>query len=102
MSRADSNSVADLGEARCQIFCVTGRVQGVFFRASAQAAARDLGLGGYAKNLPDGSVEVLACGSHDALVHFSAWLQQGPPMAAVAGVETQPRPYQLIDGFTIA
>ena len=52
----------DTGQV-CRLFRVTGRVQGVFFRASTQTAARDLGLTGYARNMDDGSVEVLACGS---------------------------------------
>ena len=86
----------------CRLFRVTGRVQGVFFRASARTAAHDLGLGGYAKNLPDGSVEVLACGSREALVKFRAWLQQGSPLTAVACVESELRPYRKIDSFTVS
>ena len=94
-------SVSTPGDMACQLFRVTGRVQGVFFRASTQTAARDLGLGGYARNLPDGSVEVLACGRREALAELGGWLRQGPPMAAVAAVESEPRPFEEIDAFTI-
>jgi acylphosphatase len=66
---------------------VTGRVQGVFYRASARARASALGVTGYARNLPDGSVEVLACGEPAAVEALCAWLWQGPPAAEVARVE---------------
>ena len=46
----------------CNRCLVSGRVQGVFYRASAQQRAQELGVRGYARNLPDGRVEVLACG----------------------------------------
>ncbi|MEO8802998.1 MAG: acylphosphatase, partial [Rudaea sp.] len=46
----------------CARFIISGRVQGVFFRASTREQAQRLKLGGYAKNSPDGTVEVLACG----------------------------------------
>jgi acylphosphatase len=66
---------------------VTGRVQGVFFRASTQREARRLGVTGHAVNLPDGAVEVLACGSGHAVEALTAWLWSGPPHAAVRDVE---------------
>ncbi|MBX3704100.1 MAG: acylphosphatase [Steroidobacteraceae bacterium] len=68
---------------------VRGRVQGVFFRASAAAMARALALRGRAQNLDDGSVLVLAAGPHAALAEFAAWLQHGPPMARVEAVEIE-------------
>jgi acylphosphatase len=67
----------------CAKFLVRGRVQGVFFRASTRAQAQALGLRGYAKNLADGSVEVLACGAEAALDQLQSWLRQGPPAARV-------------------
>lgn len=70
----------------CAKFIVSGRVQGVCFRASARMQAQDLALSGYAKNLPNGDVEVLACGSAAALAAFERWLHIGPPAARVAGV----------------
>lgn len=67
-------------------FLVSGTVQGVFFRASTQARARELGLTGVARNLADGRVEVVARGSPDALAHLHRWLHTGPPSARVASV----------------
>ncbi len=74
---------------RCR---VTGRVQGVFFRASAERKARSLGIVGHARNLPDGSVEVLAVGTAGALSELRAWLAAGPPQARVTAVECAPEP----------
>ena len=68
-------------------FLVRGKVQGVCFRASAREQALKLGLRGYAKNLPDGRVEVLAEGSATALDALERWLHVGPPMARVELVE---------------
>jgi acylphosphatase len=68
-------------------FFVTGKVQGVFFRASAAREAKQLGLTGYARNLADGRVEVLACGSPERVEELANWLQHGPPMARVDRVE---------------
>ncbi|MDZ7643950.1 MAG: acylphosphatase [Woeseiaceae bacterium] len=85
----DADGVQAIGEGApaCRLFRVTGRVQGVFFRASTQTAARDLGLGGYARNLDDGAVEVLACGSNGSLDALQRWLREGPPMAQVDDVQ---------------
>lgn len=66
---------------------ISGRVQGVFFRASARQRASQLGVTGHAINLADGSVEVLACGSAGQLDQLAAWLRQGPPAARVSSVE---------------
>jgi len=66
---------------------VTGRVQGVFFRASTRHEARNLGITGHAKNLPDGSVEVLACGTASAVEQLGEWLWVGPPAARVSRVD---------------
>lgn len=67
-------------------FCITGKVQGVFFRASTREQALRLGLRGYAKNLADGSVEVLAVGKGDAIDALEQWLRAGPPNARVDAV----------------
>jgi acylphosphatase len=67
----------------CKRCLISGRVQGVFFRASTREQARRLGLTGYARNLPDQRVEVVACGSHDRVAELCAWLQTGPPQAQV-------------------
>jgi acylphosphatase len=77
----------------CMHCLVSGRVQGVFFRASAQAEADRLGVTGWARNLPDGRVEVLACGDRERLDAFRRWLGQGPSQARVDDVEVDTRPY---------
>lgn len=66
---------------------VRGKVQGVFFRAATRQQADKLGVTGYARNLPDGSVEVLLHGAPDAVGHMKAWLWEGPPAAQVAEVD---------------
>lgn len=68
---------------------VRGRVQGVYFRASAAERARTLSLRGFARNLRDGSVLVCALGSPARLDQLAAWLQTGPPMARVEAVEVE-------------
>lgn len=84
----------------CARFIVRGRVQGVFFRASAREQALKLGLTGHAVNLDDGSVEVLACGDAESLDALQAWLQIGPPSARVAQVTREALPEQHPRGFT--
>ena len=73
----------------CKRCLVSGRVQGVFYRASTAEQARRLGLTGYAKNLPDGRVEVLACGDEAAVNELVGWLWRGPPAAKVSSLEIQ-------------
>lgn len=68
-------------------FLISGKVQGVFFRASARERALDLGLSGRATNLPDGRVEVIAEGDASALDALETWLKHGPPMARVDRME---------------
>lgn len=83
-------------------FVVSGRVQGVFFRASTRAQAERLGLSGYARNLADGRVEVLACGKSEALDALERWLWQGPPAAEVTAVEREPAEERGTPGFRVA
>jgi acylphosphatase len=71
----------------CYRCVVRGRVQGVFFRASTRSEAHKLGLTGRVENLPDGSVEVLACGEPSAVDRLRQWLWEGPPSARVDAVE---------------
>jgi acylphosphatase len=68
-------------------FRVTGKVQGVYFRHSTRLEAERLALSGYARNLPDGSVEVLVRGPATAVVQLHGWLHHGPKSARVAAVE---------------
>ncbi|HET7563319.1 MAG TPA: acylphosphatase [Rhodanobacteraceae bacterium] len=83
----------------CMRFIVAGRVQGVFFRASTRAQALRLGLSGYAENLVDGRVEVIAAGSREALDELDGWLHHGPPAARVESVRREAMPEQSFHGF---
>ncbi|HET7062861.1 MAG TPA: acylphosphatase [Rudaea sp.] len=86
----------------CARFVVSGRVQGVFFRASTREEALRLGLTGHARNLPDGTVEVVACGDDAALAQLEAWLELGPPLAQVSRVERSAAVIAAPDRFRIA
>jgi acylphosphatase len=77
-----------MGLKQVQIY-VRGRVQGVFFRASTQREAKRLGLTGWVKNRPDGSVEMLAEGEEDDLKVFIAWANRGPSAARVERVDVR-------------
>ena len=79
---------------------VSGRVQGVFFRAAARRRAVGLGLTGSAKNLPDGRVEVIACGDRHELAKLRRWLAQGSLMAVVDDVECESLEMEAPDQFT--
>jgi acylphosphatase len=62
---------------------VSGKVQGVFFRAAAHDQAESLGLTGWVRNLPDGRVEILAEGKSEPIAEFLDWCRSGPPRARV-------------------
>ena len=79
---------------------VAGRVQGVFFRASTREQAQALGLTGYARNLPDGRVEVFACGTPGAINQLKDWLRVGPPGARVSGVACEAAASEACTGFS--
>jgi len=81
-------------------FTIKGRVQGVWFRDSTRRIAEPLGITGYANNLPNGDVEILACGEQDALDTLGRWLKEGPRMAQVEEVSEQIVEWQSVDGFT--
>lgn len=83
----------------CLRCVVSGRVQGVWYRASTQRQADALGISGYARNLADGRVEVLACGDAAALRQLQAWLWQGPPAAQVTDVQCTPAADTAPAGF---
>ncbi len=76
-------------------FIVRGKVQGVWFRASTRAQAERLGLRGHARNLADGSVEVIAAGDADAINALERWLHVGPPLARVDAVLRLPSPVDI-------
>jgi len=82
---------------------VRGSVQGVAFRYYARLRATELGLTGYVRNLPDGSVELVAEGEEAALAEFERWIGRGPPSAEVSDVVvTAARPRGEYRSFVIA
>ena len=68
---------------------IKGRVQGVFYRASAQREAHKLGITGWIRNLDDGRVELVAEGDEAALQALYDWCQAGPPAARVDDVQCE-------------
>lgn len=68
---------------------VSGRVQGVFYRARTAERARGLGIRGWARNLSDGTVEVVMNGAETSVAALCAWLWEGPPAARVTGVRVE-------------
>jgi acylphosphatase len=80
---------------------VQGRVQGVFYRASARAEAQRLGLSGFVRNEPDGSVYAEAEGEREALQQFLAWCRRGPPHARVDRVDVEEAEAEGMTGFRV-
>lgn len=80
---------------------VSGKVQGVWFRAGTQDQAKALGLTGWARNLPDGRVEVLAFGEDEKLTMLFAWLKKGPELANVIEVTQEEVPWQGFERFAV-
>ena len=82
-------------------YVVAGRVQGVGYRYFVLRQAEALGVGGYARNRPDGSVEVVAEGDDVVLADFEARLREGPSFAEVTNVEREPIAERRSGGFHI-
>ncbi|MEO8160849.1 MAG: acylphosphatase [Arenimonas sp.] len=81
-------------------FVVAGKVQGVWFRAATRERALALQLHGFARNLDDGGVEVVAVGDAAAIEELARWLWEGPPMAKVSAVERgSPATELVFEGF---
>lgn len=87
-----TNQIGKMALKQLQLV-VRGRVQGVYFRASAQREAKRLGLSGWVRNRPDGSVEILAEGEEDSIRDLYGWAQKGPGAARVDRVDTRWRSY---------
>lgn len=77
----------------CRHCFVSGKVQGVFYRQNTKQQATKLNLTGWVKNLPDGRVELLACGEEQDLATLLAWLPEGPPRANVTEVQVNEQPF---------
>lgn len=90
-----------MGKRRVHIL-VSGKVQGVFYRATTKEVADRLGLTGWVRNLPDGRVEIVAEGEEDALKNLISWCWEGPPLARVDNVEVRWEPYRgEYDSFSV-
>jgi acylphosphatase len=85
----------------CRHYLVSGQVQGVFYRASTESTAHRLGLTGWVRNLPDGRVELVACGEESKLDELERWLWQGPPHAHVAKVTARNVAAQVFTNFSV-
>ncbi|MCH9693696.1 MAG: acylphosphatase [Gammaproteobacteria bacterium] len=83
------------------LYTVRGRVQGVWFRDSTRREAERLNISGYAMNRDDGSVEVLAIGTAEALREMTTWLRSGPPMADVSDLSWEQVEAQTAAGFDV-
>lgn len=77
---------------RAHIF-VSGRVQGVFFRAKTKSVATRLNLTGWVRNIPDGRVEVVVEGEEDKVNTLVDWCRKGPKFASVTGIEVKEEPF---------
>ncbi len=84
----------------CRKALVSGKVQGVWYRASTKRRAQELGVTGWARNLDDGNVEVMMYGSAASVLQLEQWLKQGPPLARVHQVDCADAPSQAWDQFT--
>jgi acylphosphatase len=85
----------------CFLAHVSGTVQGVYFRASAQQQAIDLSISGYARNLADGDVEVMMCGEPDNVEKMITWLHSGPEQAVVNKVNVKQVEFQNYTFFSM-
>lgn len=72
---------------KCVHLLISGRVQGVFYRASAHEEGRRLGLAGWVRNLPDGRVEAVVQGPEKDVNAFVEWCRKGPPLAQVTKID---------------
>jgi len=89
---------SDVRTVRC---LVAGHVQGVWYRATASREAERLGLDGWVRNLPDGSVEAVAAGPPTVVAEFCRWLWTGPPGATVEGVIVEECEDAVPVGFSV-
>ena len=88
------------GRTRAHVF-ITGRVQGVFYRATTRDTARKHGVDGWVKNLDDGRVEAVFEGDRDAVEAMVAWCHEGSPSASVDDVSVTYEDPESLSGFEI-
>jgi acylphosphatase len=80
---------------------VTGKVQGVFYRAGTEKIARKIGVTGFVQNEQDGNVYIEAQGTEEQLEEFTKWCRRGPERAVVENVTRQELAVRTEDGFRI-
>jgi acylphosphatase len=80
---------------------IKGKVQGVFYRATAKDVADLIGIKGWVRNLPDNNVEITATASEETLQKFINWCKQGPPKAKVEDVTVEELSPEEFNGFRI-
>tara|TARA_R110002110_G_scaffold166602_2_gene367320 strand:- start:77485 stop:77757 length:273 start_codon:yes stop_codon:yes gene_type:complete len=85
----------------CKHCIVSGKVQGVFFRQTVQKRAKALGVTGWVRNLPNGTVETVICGEDDVVQTLCDWLWQGPDAAQVADIIIQEHDLEAHTDFTV-
>jgi acylphosphatase len=85
------------GERQCGRWLISGRVQGVGFRWFVARQAEELGIGGWARNLADGRVEIVGSGPEGAMGAFEAAIGRGPLISRVDSVEKTECPGEVID-----
>lgn len=85
----------------CRKYLISGKVQGVWYRASTKKEAEARGITGWARNLEDGRVEVFAYGNAEDLTSLYLWLQKGPAQAQVKTCIVEEVEYQIHEGFTV-
>ncbi len=87
--------------AECRHYRVSGRVQGVFFRASTRDSAISIGVTGWVRNTSEGGVELVACGEESQLSQLEEWLQEGPSYAKVHDVQSEAVAGETFADFSI-
>lgn len=85
----------------CRHCIVSGKVQGVFYRQGTKQQADLYNITGWVKNLPDGRVELIACGEEHDIAELLTWLRDGPPRAQVEEVQVATVPVTDFTNFEI-
>jgi acylphosphatase len=90
-------------DRREALVTVSGRVQGVWFRASTVEVAREVGAKGYVRNLPDGKVEALVQGTKEQIEAVIAFMKKGPPGSVVSDIDVTMRvPERKYETFQVS
>ena len=99
MGRAPRAAALREGDLRAFHLIISGRVQGVWFRAWTSELAGELGLRGWVRNRAEGSVEAVIAGPDEALETMLSRFQEGPPLAKVTGIEKEAWGGEVPEGF---